>query len=160
MHKLGEEGTRNAFKIIWIIFTDFITNRTCSLNTTGLRYTGLTRILLTWRIRWAPNNASRWQMGFNSAIKVLNEVMIMINDLNGIRYECMDKIQVAQDRIQLYPPVNMLISPWNCQLLAFPRYCQRRYAISISFCKMLSLVDLILINRVLLYLHSVERNIL
>jgi len=27
----------------------------------------LTLILLTWRIWWAPNNASRWQMGFNSA---------------------------------------------------------------------------------------------
>jgi len=25
----------------------------------------LTLNLLTWRIWWAPNNASRWQMGFN-----------------------------------------------------------------------------------------------
>ena len=32
----------------------------------------LTFILLTWRIRWAPNNASRWKMGFNSAFNVLN----------------------------------------------------------------------------------------
>jgi hypothetical protein len=32
----------------------------------------LTLILLTWRIRWAPNNASKWQMGFNSAFKGLN----------------------------------------------------------------------------------------
>jgi hypothetical protein len=32
---------------------------------------GLTLILLTWKIRWAPNNASKWQMGFNSAFKVL-----------------------------------------------------------------------------------------
>jgi len=32
----------------------------------------LTLILLTWRIWWAPNNASRWQMGFNSAFKGLN----------------------------------------------------------------------------------------
>jgi len=31
----------------------------------------LTLILLTWRIWWAPNNASRWQTGFNSAIKWL-----------------------------------------------------------------------------------------
>jgi hypothetical protein len=29
----------------------------------------LTLTLLTWRIRWAPNNASRLQMGFNSAFK-------------------------------------------------------------------------------------------
>jgi len=29
----------------------------------------VTLILLTWRIWWAPNNASKWQMGFNSAFK-------------------------------------------------------------------------------------------
>jgi len=31
----------------------------------------LTLVLLTWRIWWAPNNASKWQMGFNSAFKFL-----------------------------------------------------------------------------------------
>jgi len=31
----------------------------------------LTLILLTWKIWWAPSNASRWQMGFNSAFKGL-----------------------------------------------------------------------------------------
>jgi len=34
-------------------------------------YFKLTLILLTWRIWWAPNNASKWQMGFNSAFKGL-----------------------------------------------------------------------------------------
>ena len=28
---------------------------------------------LTWKIWWAPNNASRWQMGFNSAFKLLTQ---------------------------------------------------------------------------------------
>ena len=32
---------------------------------------GLTLILLTWRIWWPTNNASKWQMGFNSAFKGL-----------------------------------------------------------------------------------------
>ena len=27
--------------------------------------------MLTWRIGWAPNNASKWQMGFNMAFKGL-----------------------------------------------------------------------------------------
>ena len=31
----------------------------------------LTLILLTWKIRWAPYNASKWQMGFNSGFQVL-----------------------------------------------------------------------------------------
>ena len=32
-------------------------------------------ILLTWRIWWAPNNASRWQMEFNSAFKGLMHIL-------------------------------------------------------------------------------------
>ena len=39
---------------------------------TPLTTTGLTLILLTWKIWWAPNNASKWQMEFNSAFKGLN----------------------------------------------------------------------------------------
>ena len=31
--------------------------------------------LLTWRIWWAPNNASKWQMGCNSAFEKLIRVM-------------------------------------------------------------------------------------
>ena len=33
----------------------------------------LTLILLTWRIWWASNNASRWKIGFNSAFKELKK---------------------------------------------------------------------------------------
>jgi hypothetical protein len=32
---------------------------------------GLTLILLMWKIWWATNNASKWQMGFNSVFKGL-----------------------------------------------------------------------------------------
>ena len=35
----------------------------------------LTLILLMWRIWWAPNNASKWQMGFNSAFKGLKSLL-------------------------------------------------------------------------------------
>jgi len=31
----------------------------------------LNLILLTWKIRWAPNNARKWQKGFNSVFKRL-----------------------------------------------------------------------------------------
>jgi hypothetical protein len=34
----------------------------------------LTLYLLTWRIWWAPNNASKWQMGFKSAFEGLTNV--------------------------------------------------------------------------------------
>jgi hypothetical protein len=37
-----------------------------------LRILKVTLILLTWKIWWAPKNASKWQMGSNSAFKGLN----------------------------------------------------------------------------------------
>jgi len=37
----------------------------------SLRVNDLTLILLMWRKWWTPNNASKWQMGFNSAFKGL-----------------------------------------------------------------------------------------
>jgi len=36
----------------------------------------LTLILLMWRIWWAPNNASRWQMGFKSVFKGLIQRLV------------------------------------------------------------------------------------
>jgi len=42
----GGKSTRNAFKIIRIIITDFIINRICSLITTGLRDTGLKEVMI------------------------------------------------------------------------------------------------------------------
>jgi hypothetical protein len=41
----------------------------------------LTLIMLTWKIRWAPNNASRWQVGFNSAFRGLNHILFLSNPL-------------------------------------------------------------------------------
>jgi hypothetical protein len=38
----------------------------------GAIHSQLTLILLMWRIWRAPNNASKWQVGFNSAFKGLN----------------------------------------------------------------------------------------
>jgi len=37
----------------------------------SLRVNDVTLILLTWRKWRTPNNASKWQMGFNSAFKGL-----------------------------------------------------------------------------------------
>jgi len=54
----------------------------CTFKTLAVLSRGwdLTLIQLTWRILWAPNNASKWQMGFNSAFKGLtpyvNEALI------------------------------------------------------------------------------------
>ena len=39
-----------------------------------IRVIKLTLILLMWRIWWAPNNASKWQMGFNLVFKGLRRM--------------------------------------------------------------------------------------
>jgi len=46
--------------------------------------THLTLILLTWKIRWAPNNASKWQMGFNLAFKGLMYLRIINTGLRTV----------------------------------------------------------------------------
>jgi len=46
------------------LFSQLCIESACSLNL----------ILLTWRIGWAHNNASKWQMGFNLAFKGLNRI--------------------------------------------------------------------------------------
>jgi len=59
---------------------DICSNSLCATDTVNLHHLlqtdtvcldCLTLILLTWRKWWAPNNASKQQMGFNSAFKGL-----------------------------------------------------------------------------------------
>ena len=50
----------------------------------SLRVNDLTLILLTWRKWWTPNNASKWQMGFNSAFKGLTLIR-----------QCWEKLHVS-----------------------------------------------------------------
>ena len=58
-------------------------------NTTNLHIlTPLTLTLLTWRIRWAPNNASKWQVGFNLAFKGLISCCFQYNlHFGDIRFQ-------------------------------------------------------------------------
>jgi len=54
----------------------------------------LTLILLTWRIWRAPNNASKWQMGFNSAFKGLMHRLPY--ELNKVHFMTTIKIPTLQ----------------------------------------------------------------
>jgi len=54
-----------------------------------MQWTGLTLNTLKWKIWWAPNNASRWQMGLNSAFKELILLgYIPLRDLVNTVMEC------------------------------------------------------------------------
>ena len=50
----------------------------------SLRVNDLTLILLTWRKWWAPNNASKQEMGFNSAFKGLMQLTKLLTN-NHVR---------------------------------------------------------------------------
>jgi len=85
------EGTQRALGATWILrlcvdyYEYSIQNASVTGHVQKLQITiTLTLTLLTWRIWWAPNNASRWQMGFNSAFKGLtgnlnDEVVCVFN---------------------------------------------------------------------------------
>ena len=53
-------------------------------------YQRLTLILLKWRIWWAPNNASKWRMGFNWAFKGLKKFCCNFKMFNA----CDNQIQL------------------------------------------------------------------
>jgi len=53
----------------YVVLIVFYCNNGCT--NASQCYVILTLILLTWRKWWTPNNASKWQMGFNSAFKGL-----------------------------------------------------------------------------------------
>jgi len=65
--------TVEVVQTLWSIFTS----------------TTLTLILLTWRIRWAPNNASKWEMRFNSAL--VERIVVFYGDAFNIYIVDRDK---------------------------------------------------------------------
>ena len=72
-------------------------------------YCRLTLILLTWKIRWAPNHASRWQMGFDLVFKGLNQRLSIKNILATEQY------WYRKDRSTQAPCalINGILEAWN-----------------------------------------------
>ena len=69
-------GNLNLSTLCWRDGVRFVLKTSILLNlkmvlTVTLKY-------LTWKIWWAPNNASRWQVGFNSAFKRLKYPLTLI----------------------------------------------------------------------------------
>jgi len=58
----------------------------------------VTLILLTWRKWWTPNNATKWQMGFNSAFKELNTIYRLLALLGAHHIFHVSRIRVKGGR--------------------------------------------------------------
>ena len=48
------------------------------------RKRALTLIMLMWRIWWASNQASKWQMGFNTAFKGLTDMRVCLRAIGAL----------------------------------------------------------------------------
>jgi hypothetical protein len=70
-----------SYQLCCVVVCDLETSRMGAsyiYDISSLKVNNWTLILLTWRKWWTPNNASKWQMGFNSAFKGLMEVFVVI----------------------------------------------------------------------------------
>jgi len=84
------------------------------------RQTGesLTLILLTWRIGWDPTNASKWQMGFNSAFRGLKAVLKLF--WSG----AVPHVQTSSLPLLLHRYGFFTFSNWSAEML---RLCDSRF---------------------------------
>ena len=70
-------GPEESYRLWCVVVCDLETSRmrrawpASGSSATEKKINLLTLILLVWRIGWAPNNARKWQVGFNSAFKGL-----------------------------------------------------------------------------------------
>ena len=96
-------------------------------STAKFSFTSLTLILQAWIIWWAPNNASRWQMGFNSAFKGLKlrtsfTVSIVTKITNAPRnQECNLDIGFHWNRSKIFVKYRHSFAPFNHIWLALRR---------------------------------------
>jgi len=132
-----------------------------------LKVNNLTLILLMWRKWWAPNNASKYQMGFNMGLKGLTASCGIISRQRIIYYSvgfpsgkelallemCNKLWSVICDILGLFKQRRMVIlativvlDPWrhNVHIILLAPTCNRKNA----DCRILHLLAL---NRVLIY---------
>jgi len=109
-----------------------IKNR-CSIyiyDISSLMVNDLTLILLTWRKWWTPNNASKWQMGFNSVFKGLKRKMVPLR--NGRHVISWTKVETV---IRTKSQVNSKTLPnYSIMIFTFTTYFQLHTAPGYAHC--------------------------
>jgi hypothetical protein len=85
-----------ALEFFWVCFLSYRMIKHClpSIGAYGICWLMngrffllLSLTLLTWKIGWAPNNASRWEMGFNSVFKELRanvDIILLLYPFNSL----------------------------------------------------------------------------
>jgi hypothetical protein len=91
--------------------------RTVSQMHNKLIFFTLTLNPLTWRIWWAPNNASRWQMGFNSVFKGLTRIVCnvtyhMLEMMLAVTFSVLRHASYLANRLLNTVPSSFLQNCW------------------------------------------------
>jgi len=92
--------TTHSMTWSWILSTRFVWMEMCN--------TRLTLILLMWNMGWTPNNANKWQMGFNLAFKVssnMNSARLWFSGMCHVSSFCLsgnNKIHAAYTKAQTH----------------------------------------------------------
>ena len=113
-HLHDQRGLSQPWKPEISVMQVVCTQPTTLITNSDTAWSTLTLILLMWRIWWAPNNASRWQMGFNLAFK-------------GLKTSSEPKILHATDipflfltfDFNIIPPEFNIVSPPVSQVAAY-----------------------------------------
>ena len=98
----------------------------CVCVCSSLRVNDLTLILLTWRKWWAPNNASKQQMGFNSAFKGLILAVAVLPAVCALLYSLLHCFSCNPERLVVRlictPCVQIVVTPGTRDALILPSY--------------------------------------
>jgi hypothetical protein len=84
----------------------------------------LTHILRTWRIWWASNNSSRWQMGFNWVSKGLRSYSTYITHLlpnDPLRGRAVSSLNLPNNP---YKGRQQCVEVWRYFVHSYPIYCR------------------------------------
>ena len=68
---------------------------------------------LTWKIWWAPCNASRWQMGFNWAFKGLRKELVFLWKVVGLQAFVFLEGVVSRQWQRVWSIDGMIMAMWN-----------------------------------------------
>jgi hypothetical protein len=88
-----------------------------------------TLILLTWRIWWASNNSSRWQIGFNSAFKGLRDRRFTSD--KGLN-EAVHEWLAARPKAFFSGGIQKLLESWNKCIAKHLDYIEKWYNCKVS----------------------------
>jgi hypothetical protein len=77
----------------------------------------LTFILLMWKIEWIPNNANKWQVGFNSAFKGLNCRLMVLWKGTSRQTDFVSVLLLSRAKCEILSPHLNAVFPYSQNII-------------------------------------------